>query len=123
MTSNSASSAPAPPTLSREKKKGTADFLVLALLSEKQRHGYELAKLIEQRSGGELTFQVASLYTLLSRLEKKGWIAGRWVEKAGERRRRFYRLSPDGKKALRHEQQEWRRFVAAVERVIAPQPA
>jgi transcriptional regulator len=107
--------------LSREKKKGTADYLVLSLLSERQRHGYELAKLIEQRSGGELSFQVASLYTLLSRLEKKGWIAGRWVEKAGERRRRFYRLTPEGIKALAHEQREWRRFVAAVERVIAPQ--
>ena len=88
----------------RERKKGTADLLVLSLLGEKQRHGYQLAKLIESRSGGELVFHVASLYTLLKRLEGRGVIAGRWVEQAGERRRRFYRLTPRGKELLAQEQ-------------------
>ena len=72
----------------RERKKGTTDLLVLALIGERKRHGYEIAKLIEQRSGGNLSFQVASLSPLLYRLERKGWIKGRWVEKPSERRRR-----------------------------------
>lgn len=106
----------------RERKKGTADLLVLALLAERDRHGYEIAKLIEQRSAGALTFHVASLYTLLYRLEKRGWIRGRWVEKAGQRRRRFYRLTPKGTRALGEERQRWRELVLAVERITDPQP-
>ncbi len=107
----------------RERKKGTADLLVLCLLSEKHRHGYEIAKLIERRSAGELVFHVASLYTLLKRLEGRGVIAGRWVEKAGERRRRFYRLTPSGKKLLAKEQRDWLAFVRSVERITQPEPA
>ncbi|MEM1247234.1 MAG: PadR family transcriptional regulator [Acidobacteriota bacterium] len=109
------------PTTDRERKKGTAELLVLALVSERQRHGYEIAKLIEGRSGGALVFQVASLYPLLYRLEKKGLIRGRWVEKAGERRRRFYGLTPEGRKFLGEERQRWRQFVDAVDRITSPQ--
>ncbi len=111
------------PYTDRERKKGTADLLVLALVGERQRHGYEIAKLIEQRSGGSLVFQVASLYPLLYRLEKKGLISGRWVEKAGERRRRFYRLTAKGKRFLGEERQRWREFVEAVERITEPELA
>ena len=107
----------------RERKKGTADMLVLSLLSERQRHGYELAKLIEQRSGGALVLQVPSLYPLLYRLEKRKLISGRWVEKAGERRRRFYRLTAKGRRYLQEEQRRWRAFVEAVERITVPEPA
>ena len=107
----------------RERKKGTADLLALSRLDEKQRHGYEIAKLIEQRSGGELVFHVASLYTLLKRLERRGAIAGRWVEVPGERRRRFYRLTPSGKKLLAQEQRDWLSFVRSVERITQPEPA
>ena len=107
----------------RERKKGTADLLALSLLDERQRHGYEIAKLIEQRSGGELVFHVASLYTLLKRLERRGVIAGRWVEAPGERRRRFYRLTPSGKKLLAQEQRDWLSFVRSVERITQPDPA
>jgi transcriptional regulator len=98
----------------RELKKGAADLLVLALLGERRRHGYELSRLIEQRSGGTLTLHLASLYTLLYRLERKGLIAGRWVEKPGERRRRFYRLTPAGRALLGEEKQRWVEFVKAV---------
>jgi PadR family transcriptional regulator, regulatory protein PadR len=98
----------------RELKKGAADLLVLSLLAERQRHGYELSRLIEQRSAGSLTLHLASLYTLLYRLERKGWIAGRWVEKPGERRRRFYRLTPAGRALLGEEQERWLEFVKAV---------
>jgi transcriptional regulator len=117
---------PPPPSAARadrERKKGAADLMVLALLSERDRHGYELAKLIERRSGGDLVFHVGSLYTLLSRLESRGLIRGRWVEKAGERRRRFYRLTPDGERTLERQRREWRRFVLAVDRVLEPDPA
>lgn len=101
----------------RERKKAAADLLALSLLEERDRHGYELAKRIEERSRGELVFHVASLYTLLYRLEGRGLIEGRWVEKAGERRRRFYRLTAAGKRELEQQREDWRSFVAAVQRV------
>lgn len=98
-------------------KKGSAEFLVLSLLEAESRHGYELQKLIETRSHGLLTFHVASLYPLLYRMEDRGWIAGRWVEKAGERRRRFYRLTAAGRATLDAQRKSWREFVAAINRV------
>jgi len=97
--------------------------MALSLLEERPRHGYELAKLIEARSGGEIVFRVASLYTLLYRLEDAGLIAGRWVEKPGERRRRFYRLTAKGKRVLDEEQHDWMAYVRAVARVIEPETA
>ena len=103
--------------LERELKKGSTELLVLAILEEKSRHGYEIRKLIEQRSNGVLHLHIASLYPLLYRLETRGWIAGRWVEKAGQRRRRFYRLTPAGKKVLAAQRDLWENFVAAVNRV------
>lgn len=98
-------------------KKGSAEFLILSLLEAEARHGYELQKLIESRSGGVLTFHVASLYPLLYRMEERGWIVGRWVEKAGERRRRFYRLTAAGRGALEAQRDSWREFVTAINRV------
>jgi len=103
--------------LDKEVKRGSTEMLILALVEDRQRHGYEIAKLIEQRSDGVLQFHVASLYPLLYRLEDRGWIVGRWVEKAGERRRRFYRLTPAGKDALEAQRDSWRAFVAAINRV------
>jgi PadR family transcriptional regulator, regulatory protein PadR len=101
----------------RELRKGSAEMLILALLEERERHGYDLAKLIERRSGGELSFHVASLYPVLYRLERRGVIHGRWVEKSGERRRRFYRLTPQGAKVLAAKRRSWQTFVAALNRV------
>ncbi|HVS13575.1 MAG TPA: PadR family transcriptional regulator [Thermoanaerobaculia bacterium] len=102
----------------RERKKGTADLLVLALLEERRRHGYEIAKLIEQRSGGALVFHVASLYPLLYRLEKRGLIRGRWVEEPGARRRRFYGLTALGKRTLEEERRSWLQFARAVDSIV-----
>src|SRR4026207_2244465 len=82
----------------RELKKGSAELLILSLVQHQPRHGYDLSKLVESRSKGGLRFNVASLYPLLYRLEKRGWIQGRWVEKAGQRGRRYYRLTAEGKK-------------------------
>src|ERR687886_2867710 len=98
-------------------KKGSTEFLILSLLEAEPRHGYELQKLIESRSDGVLTFNVASLYPLLYKLADRGWIAGRWVEKAGERRRRFYKLTAAGRAALDAQRESWREFVTAINRV------
>lgn len=103
--------------LTDELKKGSAEFLVLSLIEAEPRHGYELQKLIDSRSGGVLTFHVASLYPLLYRMEDRGWIIGRWVEKAGERRRRFYRLTAAGREVLEAQRASWKEFVHAMNRV------
>src|SRR5262245_59924276 len=103
--------------LDRELKKGSAELLILSLLQAQPRHGYELSKLIETQSGGAITFRVASLYPLLYRLEKRGWIQGRWVEKAGQRRRRYYRLTPTGANVLASQRDTWRAFVEAINRI------
>ena len=105
------------PTSDRELKKGSAELLILSLVQGRARHGYEIAKLIESRSQGTLSFQVASLYPLLYRLEARGWIEGRWVEKAGQRRRRYYRLTAQGRKMLAAQQERWRQFIEAVHRI------
>ena len=101
----------------RELKKGSAELLILSLLQGRARHGYEISQLIEQRSDGTLKFNVASLYPLLYRLEKRGWIEGQWVEKAGQRRRRYYRLVPAGRAMLRQQRQTWAAFVIAMQRI------
>ncbi|HMD36009.1 MAG TPA: helix-turn-helix transcriptional regulator [Vicinamibacterales bacterium] len=98
-------------------RKGSAELLILALLEERDRHGYELAKLIEDRSAGAIVFHVATLYPLLYRLERRGVINGRWVEKPGTRRRRFYRLTAEGQNVLRAQRRSWRAFFAALNRV------
>ena len=103
--------------LDREMKKGSAELLVLALLEHEPRHGYELSKLIESRSRGVLQFHVASLYPLLYRMEERGWIEGRWVEKAGQRRRRYYRITADGRTVLAEQRQSWGEFMQAIGRI------
>lgn len=101
----------------RELKKGSAELLILALVEDRPRHGYDIGKLIEARSKGTLRFNVASLYPLLYRLEKRGWIDGRWMEKAGQRRRRMYRLTPEGRKVLAAQRGGWLAFARAVSRI------
>jgi PadR family transcriptional regulator PadR len=100
-----------------ELKKGTAEVLILSLLENRPRHGYEIAKLIEERSEGVLEFHVASLYPMLYRLERRGWIEGRWLEKAGQRRRRYYKLTAAGRRALPVQRKTWREFIRAIQRV------
>jgi PadR family transcriptional regulator len=97
-------------------KKGSTDLLILSLVDERPLHGYDIARLIEARSGGALRFTLASLYETLYRLEEHGHIRGRWVERAGQRRRRFYKLTPAGKKRLLHQRETWSAFMAAVQR-------
>lgn len=103
--------------LDRELKKGSAELLILSLVEARARHGYEISKLIESRSDGTLKFNIASLYPLLYRLEKRGWLKGRWVERPGERRRRYYRLTAEGKKVLAAQRNTWQEFVEAINRI------
>src|SRR6266700_6375591 len=105
------------PALDRELKKRSAELMILSLLESRPRHGYEISKLIESRSDGAIRFNVASLYPLLYRLEKRGWLEGRWVEKPGQRRRRFYKLTAQGKKVLRAQRSTWQSFVTAINRI------
>lgn len=100
--------------LDRELKKGSAELIILSIVEERARHGYEISKLIEARSEGEIRFHVASLYPLLYRLEERGWLHGRWVEKAGERRRRFYSLTAEGRRVLVRQRETWKSFVRAM---------
>jgi PadR family transcriptional regulator PadR len=104
-------------TFESEFKKGSAETLILALLEDRPRHGYQIAKLIEQRSHGELEFHVASLYPMLHRLEQRSWVEGRWIEKPGQRRRCYYRLTATGRKMLAAQRRSWREFIRAMERV------
>ena len=105
------------PLTDRELKKGSAELLILSLLEDRARHGYEIGQLIELHSRGALRFNLASFYPLLYRLEIRGWIRGRWVEKPGQRRRRYYRLTRAGRKILAAQRHGWREFVEAVGRI------
>jgi PadR family transcriptional regulator PadR len=110
-------------TLDRELKRGSAELLILSLLDARPRHGYELSKMIHARSGGRLTFHIDSLYPLLYRLEERGWIKGTWVEKAGERRRRFYKVTAEGRRVLAEQRKTWAAFVEAVRRITGDEHA
>jgi PadR family transcriptional regulator, regulatory protein PadR len=103
--------------LARELKRGSTELLILALLEERERHGYDLARLIDERSRGAISFHAASLYPTLYRMEDKGLIDGRWVEKAGQRRRRYYRLTAAGRKTLASQRGVWESFFVGLNRV------
>ena len=103
--------------LERELKRGSTEVLILALLEERDRHGYEIARLIDERSAGAIAFHVASLYPTLYRLERNGMVDGRWVEKPGQRRRRYYRLTAAGRKLLASQRGIWDRFFGALNHV------
>ncbi|UCG87594.1 MAG: PadR family transcriptional regulator [Gemmatimonadota bacterium] len=103
---------------SSQLKKGSMELLILSILDGEPMHGYEIGKLIEARSGMRLQFRISSLYPVLCRMEDKNWIKGRWVEKSGTRRRRYYRLTAQGKQALAREQETWSEFTAAVNQVL-----
>jgi PadR family transcriptional regulator PadR len=112
-----------PRALDRELKRGSAELLILSLLDARPRHGYDLSKLIETRSGGQLKFHIDSLYPLLYRLEERRWIKGTWVEKPDERRRRIYKLTPEGRRVLADQRRIWAAFVEAVRRVTGDEHA
>jgi PadR family transcriptional regulator len=108
---------------SREMKKGSTEMLVLSLLEGRARHGYEIGKQIEAGSGGRLTFRIGSLYPILCRLEDRRLITGRWIERPGERRRRYYRLTAAGRRALAHERSLWKQFVLTIDAIVGTRHA
>ena len=105
-----------------EVKRGSTEMLILALVEDRPRHGYEIAKLIDDRSGGVLRFHIASLYPMLYRMERRGWIEGKWIEKAGQRKRRYYRLKPEGRKVLADQRNTWSELLTALQRVAGLEP-
>jgi PadR family transcriptional regulator, regulatory protein PadR len=105
------------------RKKGSAELLVLAQIEGRPRHGYEIATEIERRSEGLVSFQIASLYPVLYRLEERGLIVGKWVESPGQRRRRYYRLTPAGKKMLAEQRESWSAFFTALQRAAGVENA
>ena len=105
-----------------EAKKGSTELLILALVEERSLHGYEIARQIEERSGGALTFTLASLYATLYRLEERGWLRGRWVEKPGQRRRCHYKITEAGRKVLVVQREDWGRFFTVLERLAGVKP-
>jgi transcriptional regulator len=107
------------PFLERELKRGSTEVLILAILEQQPRHGYDIGRLIDERSEGTISFHVASLYPTLYRLEDQGFIEGRWVERAGQRRRRYYRLTAVGRKRLAQQRSIWDRFFVALDRVAS----
>jgi PadR family transcriptional regulator PadR len=108
---------------SPELKKGSTEMLVLSLVEARARHGYEIGKMIEARSGGRLTFALPTLYPTLLRLENRGLIKGRWVERAGQRERCYYRLTSEGRRVLAAQRANWKAYVAAVNDVIGSEGA
>ena len=104
------------PIVEAAARKGSAELLILSALEDQQLHGYDIAREITRRSDGVLTFHVASLYPLLYKLEDRRWIQGRWIEKAGQRRRRCYKLTAEGRKVLASQRGRWEAFVAALTR-------
>ena len=103
---------------SSDLKRGSMELLILSSLDGCTRHGYEIGKLLEHRSDGQLEFRVSTLYSVLYRMEERAWIKGRWVEKKGERRRCFYRMTRKGTEVLARQRKEWKAFSAMVNRVI-----
>jgi len=110
-------------TFHRDLPSGSAEVLVLALVEERDRHGYDIAKLIGVRSRGALSYHVATMYPLLYRLERRGLVQGRWKEQPGERRRRFYRITPEGRRILRAQRRSWGTFFDVMRRVARIRPA
>lgn len=110
-------------SLERELKRGSTELLLLALLEQRPRHGYELGRLVEQRSEGAIRLQAASLYPKLYRLEADGFVEGRWVEQPGKRRRRYYKITAAGRKRLASQRSVWQSFYAALHSVAGLRPA
>jgi PadR family transcriptional regulator, regulatory protein PadR len=105
-----------------ELKRGSADLMILAVLEARARHGYEIAKLIDDRSDGVLRFHVGSLYPMLYRMERRGWIEGKWIEKSGQRRRRYYKLTTAGRRVLAEQRTSWRELLNALQSVAGIDP-
>ncbi|HSR67604.1 MAG TPA: helix-turn-helix transcriptional regulator [Acidobacteriota bacterium] len=104
-------------TIERELKRGSTEMMILALVEDRARHGYEMLKLMEERSRGKLSFHIGSVYPILYRLEKRGLIKGAWREEKGARRKKVYEITPKGRRALKSQRGQWEDLVSAIGRV------
>jgi DNA-binding PadR family transcriptional regulator len=100
-----------------EAKKGSAEILILAIVEPASHHGYEIAKLIEQRSQGDLRFTLASLYATLYRMEDRGWIKDGGSREPASGARCHYRITDPGRRVLAEQRADWAKFVAALGQV------
>lgn len=103
--------------IAADMKKGSAALLVLAMLEDAPRHGYDIAQQLETASGGAMVLNSATLYPTLHALERRGLVRGKWTTVAGERRRRYYSLTPAGRRALAKERGRWQEFLTLLGRV------
>jgi len=97
---------------------GTLDFLILKTVSLEPKHGWAIAKRIEQVSGDVLRIQQGSLYPALHRLEQQGWIRAKWMESETGRDAKFYSLTAAGRKQLESETANWKRLSGATNLVL-----
>jgi transcriptional regulator len=107
-------------TLSKDRLHGTLDALVLKTLSWGPRHGYAIARWLEEKTGDAIQVEEGSLYPALYRMEKRGWIEAAWGMSEIGRKAKIYRLTGAGRKQLRLETAEWAHFASAVSRVLKP---
>jgi len=99
---------------------GTLDALILKTLAGGPRHGYGIAKFIEDSSGETVIVEEGSLYPALYRLERRGWVEAEWGMSELNRKAKFYRLTPKGRRQLGTETAEWRRFSSAISKILLP---
>jgi PadR family transcriptional regulator PadR len=100
---------------------GTLDMLILRTLLVGPAHGHQIAKHIQRTTKDVLQVEHGSLYPALHRLEKKGWVSGRWEAPKDQKREfKYYRLTPAGKKQLQSEESKWKQMAAAIARVMSP---
>jgi PadR family transcriptional regulator, regulatory protein PadR len=99
---------------------GTLDALILKTVAGGPRHGYAIARWLEERTEEALRIEEGSLYPALYRLEQRGWLMSEWGTSELGRRAKFYRLTPQGAAALERETAEWQRFASAVTSVLLP---
>ena len=107
-------------TISKERLHGTLDALVLKTLGAGPRHGYAIARSIEEATDDVIQVEEGSLYPALYRMEKRGWIESDWGTSETGRKAKLYRLTNTGRKQLRLETAEWTQFATAVSRVLTP---
>jgi transcriptional regulator len=100
---------------------GTLEVLILRSLQLGPNHAYGLSQHLEQQSNSEFVVDNGSLYPALQRLLQRRWIAAQWKTSPNARRAKYYRLTPEGRKQLIAETSKWRRFAAAMGRVLAPE--
>jgi transcriptional regulator len=106
---------------SKDRLRGTLDVLILKTLTWGPRHGYAIARWLEDTTGDSLTIEEGSLYPALYRMEQRAWIESEWGTSELGRQAKFYKLTPAGRKQLRLETAEWRAFVDVVSRVLQPE--